>query len=503
MDGKHVISNTDLGKFSHGNFDFVYDPAGPAITAVVRVKYDFEPGIGLEDQKTFKNKMQEAVDEHWNSQAYLVPKDISKNVASARIPIRVVLKEDAESHHFTVDVETNRTWPFERPWVGWDLNVGASIDGKPITVPTLAHELGHVLGNWDEYDGGFLYNRGYWQDGRFVYEADRTLMGSGTEQRERYFDHFAEAASKLLGKEYIPKLTSTIPQSAEGLSLEAENTGGPSRLGSKTPDQSALSEIPDLSGNNERSIAPRAPLSAAEDGPVSKTGSRSSKDVCIAGLWDAGNKLDSDSGRQDPRTAPWLELSDGGRYLQDLLGDGSPHGSVPNLDASISPWLGLSEGGRYLQDLLHEGGARDLGDDGPTCQPLPHHDGGHLENYWDQGGVPDADLTPDGEGLPDLSLSDGELLASLDLEQVADDDSLADYHTLAAGEGPADTPWTDLAAFSQLGAPGGDWTSLGPGGADWLDAYDGGFDMLDGYDGWCDSGVALVASPDVCDYGLA
>ena len=147
--------------------------------------------------------------------------------------------------------------------------------------------------------------------------------------------------------------------------------------------------------------------------------------------------------------------------------------------------------------------APDLGDDGPAWQPLWHYDGGHLENYWDQGGVPDADPAPDGEGLPDLSLSDGELLASLDLGQVPDDDSLADYHTLAAGEGPADTPWTDLAAFSQLGAPGDAWTSLGPGGADWLDAYDGGYDMLDAYDGWCDSDVALVASPDVCDYGFA
>ena len=92
--------------------------------------------------------------------------------------------------------------------------------------------------------------------------------------------------------------------------------------------------------------------------------------------------------------------------------------------------------------------APDLGDDGPAWQPLWHYDGGHLENYWDQGGVPDADPAPDGEGLPDLSLSDGELLASLDLGQVPDDDSLADYCTLAAGDGLADAPWADLAAFA-------------------------------------------------------
>jgi hypothetical protein len=212
-----------------------------------------------------------------------------------------------------------------------------------------------------------------------------------------------------------------------------------------------------------------------------------------------------------PLTGELATTTDPGELIRSPLLDYSGHLITSPADELGLPELAPVPGepDKQLRNLPDDAGvpdsAPDLGDDGPAWQPLWHYDGGHLENYWDQGGVPDADPAPDGEGLPDLSLSDGELLASFDLGQVSDDDSLADYDIRAAAAcGPADTPWADLAAFSQLGAPGDDWTSLGPGGvSDWLDAYDGGCAMLDAYDGGYDSNATLVASPDVCDYGPA
>lgn len=193
----YLERNTDLGKFSHGNFDFNFDPNEPSVTIVVRVKYKLQKGISSEEAARFKERLQKAVNEFAHNRAELIPKDRN----GPRIPIRVILQENNSSYHKVVDLEKVRKWPFERPWVGKDMNFGLN-NG----IVTLAHEFYHVLGNYDEYDGGVLENSGWWHDNRYFSDQRKSLMGNGTELRERYFDHIARKVSNLTGREYLPAL---------------------------------------------------------------------------------------------------------------------------------------------------------------------------------------------------------------------------------------------------------------------------------------------------------
>ncbi|MBI3032655.1 peptidoglycan-binding protein [Candidatus Woesearchaeota archaeon] len=167
------------------------------MTAVVRVKYKFEKGISVADQKKFKAKLQQAVNQYAHNKAELIP----VNGNGRPIPIRVILQE-SNSYHKIVDVEKHRN----RDWVGSsDINV--KINDR---VRTLAHEFFHLLGNYDEYNGGKLENHAYWHDNKFVYDQNQALMGVGSQVRDRYFDHFAKKVSQLMGTTYVPRLT--VPQ---------------------------------------------------------------------------------------------------------------------------------------------------------------------------------------------------------------------------------------------------------------------------------------------------
>jgi hypothetical protein len=195
----YLDSDTDLGKFSHGNFDYNYNPNEPSVTIVVRVKYQFEEGISEADKAAFKKMTEEAVRDGWNERAELVPADGT----GPSVPVRVVVQENNDSYHKVIDVEQSR----ERPWVGSDFN--AAIDdgeGRRHTKQTMIHEFGHVLGNYDEYDGGFFENRAYWNTNAHDDEEDYSLMGGGSQLHPRYFDHFAEKTSDLAGERYEPRI---------------------------------------------------------------------------------------------------------------------------------------------------------------------------------------------------------------------------------------------------------------------------------------------------------
>jgi uncharacterized protein YukE len=195
----YLESDTDLGKFSHGNFDYNYNPNEPSVTIVVRVKYQFEEGISEADKAAFKKMTEEAVRDGWNEKAELVPAD----GVGPSIPVRVVVQENNDSYHKVIDVEQSKA----RPWVGSDLNTGIDDgEGNRHTKKTMVHEFGHVLGNYDEYDGGFFENRGWWHDNDHHDAQDYSLMGDGTQMHPRYFDHIASKTSEVAGERYEPRI---------------------------------------------------------------------------------------------------------------------------------------------------------------------------------------------------------------------------------------------------------------------------------------------------------
>jgi len=173
-------TDTDLGKFSHGNFDVRYDSKAAALITTFRVKYHFEAGITAAEQTQVKERLAAAVKNWTNAPFYLKTDDPARNPL---ISLRFELTTGPNPHK-TVDVEKDP----RREWVGLDLNVH-----KGTSISTFTHELGHVFGNYDEYNGSgvqaWLERRMWWHDNEHLNDR-RALMNSGREFRARYFDHF-------------------------------------------------------------------------------------------------------------------------------------------------------------------------------------------------------------------------------------------------------------------------------------------------------------------------
>jgi hypothetical protein len=176
------VYNTDLQKFSHGNFDVAYDPRQAILQVTLKVTYRFEEGITPDRQAGLKARLDRAVQAWDNAGAYLLSMD---EVLNPVIRIRFQLQEVASGAHFPIDVEKAS----RREWTGYDLNVG-----EDTSEAIFIHELGHVFGNYDEYRGrgfmGWVERRMYWHDNSFLNDTD-ALMNVGSQFRARYFDHFA------------------------------------------------------------------------------------------------------------------------------------------------------------------------------------------------------------------------------------------------------------------------------------------------------------------------
>jgi len=189
--GAFSEKNTDLGKFSHGDFDVEYVPEEGTLWVTLKVKYEFQKGIPADRRAQFKRDLQAAVDRWDNSGVFLETKN--PEALNPIIWIRFRMYE-SNDYHKLVDVEEKP----KREWVGLDLNVS-----QRTMIPTLTHELGHVFGNYDEYKGegvlGWLERRMYWHDNAYLKQLC-TLMNEGTEFPVRYFDHFEKYVNKNFAK---------------------------------------------------------------------------------------------------------------------------------------------------------------------------------------------------------------------------------------------------------------------------------------------------------------
>jgi hypothetical protein len=189
--GPFSETDTDLGKFSHGNFDVLYIPGEGELWVILKVKYAFESGVTSAEQKTVKANLAAAVKAWDNAQATL---ESTMFVLNPVIRIRFILREVPSGEHKVVDVENSP----RREWVGSDLNIHKGTD-----VATMTHELGHVYGNYDEYRGsGFMAwveRRMYWHDNDHL--TDKAgLMNNGSHFRPRYFSHFQDFVNRKFSK---------------------------------------------------------------------------------------------------------------------------------------------------------------------------------------------------------------------------------------------------------------------------------------------------------------
>ena len=172
------IHNTELGGLSVGNFDFHFRNC--AILIWVWAKFQFTKDINPTEQAAFKKKFVNAVHNVWAHTGYSLSG--GNGCPCGTIPIEVHVEENTKSfYHKLVDVE-RETDETRRPKVISDININFESSDE-----TIAHEFGHVLGLYDEYDGGFLENIMFWHKNQ---NDPKALMSGGSQLRPRYFEQY-------------------------------------------------------------------------------------------------------------------------------------------------------------------------------------------------------------------------------------------------------------------------------------------------------------------------
>lgn len=186
-------TDTELGMLSMGNFDFNFNNC--AIEIEVRVKFQFTNDIAEAGRNAFKPRFINAVHSKWQHSGYKLVGGSS--CPCEDIPITVNVVENNSDYHKIVDVE-DKTDRDRRPMVARDINVNLHTDDD-----TFMHEFGHVLGLYDEYDGGFFENIMFWHRNRP--DDPGSLMNGlepdGTENTEaglrpRFFEHYQRTVNR-------------------------------------------------------------------------------------------------------------------------------------------------------------------------------------------------------------------------------------------------------------------------------------------------------------------
>lgn len=188
--------NTELGMLSVGNFDFKYD--GNSVNIDVRVKFNFDDSIEESLKVPYKNRFFSSISSIWGSSGKVIEGTTESGVKFT-VPVHINCTEvNDNSYHKIVNVAKDDIRECVIAGINLDINSSNT---------TIAHEFGHVLGLYDEYDGGMLENAMFWHDDGSHIDDTNALMNSGTELRDRYFSH------------YVNEIQSTAP---EGYTFEVK-----------------------------------------------------------------------------------------------------------------------------------------------------------------------------------------------------------------------------------------------------------------------------------------
>ncbi len=189
------IRNTELGKLTVGNFDFIFD--GYKCMIIVRFKIELDNNLPKNAEENARNGMLNGVAKHWTNSGYGLIKE--HNGKKDFLPINIYTQEVKDnSAHKILHVQSGI-----RECVIVDMNLDVTSSDN-----TYAHEFGHALGLYDEYDSrcpncntfqklkSEVEQRMFWKDND--HNDDKTaLMNEGTELRERYFEHYLQTIQQF------------------------------------------------------------------------------------------------------------------------------------------------------------------------------------------------------------------------------------------------------------------------------------------------------------------
>jgi hypothetical protein len=188
------VPNTQLGKLIVGNFDFTYD--GYKCVILVRFKFKLDDDVEKSIEPQMRERFFKAIATYWTNSGYGLVRN--NNSEKDFLPIFIYLQEvaDEKSVHKIAHIQNYVSITKGREIVLDEINIMPSSDER-----TLAHEFGHVLGQFDEYDPPTAWEKYVgtmiWIDEQYKDDTSALMNGSGEELRDRYFEHYKNAVQEF------------------------------------------------------------------------------------------------------------------------------------------------------------------------------------------------------------------------------------------------------------------------------------------------------------------